>query len=350
VNGAAIGGRAAPLEAAVAEAARILGASHCAVLGGMATDAAGAAAAVALARRIGGVIDHRHSVALLRDLDVMRTAGWMVTTPTQARARADLALLVGAGATWPGVEAEPVLPPGTGAARRVIRLGPGREAPPPGANTIAARAEELLGLLGALRATVAGRPVRLPAARLRALTELAESLRAARYGVISWSAGALDGLAIEMLCGLIDDLNARTRFAGLPLPPPGNAAGVAQSLGWLTGVPVRVGFGRGKVEHDTWRLDATRMVAAGEADAALWLDAIDGAVPDWTLPLIALVAPGAHFARSPAVAITVGRPGIDHDAVVFDQTLGALVARSGSAAAAPAAAAVLGSILAALPC
>ena len=155
----------------MAEAARILGASRCAVVGGMATDAAGAAAAVALARRIGGVIDHAHSEPLLRDLEVMRTAGWMVATPQQARARADLALLVGAGRGLAGPGGgDRMLPPGAGSARRVIRLGPGRDAAIAGAETIAASPAELLGLLGALRAIAAGRPVRLPPARLRALS------------------------------------------------------------------------------------------------------------------------------------------------------------------------------------
>jgi formylmethanofuran dehydrogenase subunit B len=351
VSGAAVGGRAASLEAAAAEAARILGASRCAVLGGMATDAAGAAAAVALARRIGGVIDHAHSGPLLRDLDVMRTAGWMVATPPEARARADLALLVGTGAAWPGVAAAPVLPPGAASARRVIRLGPGRDAAIAGAETIAAAPAELLGLLGALRAIAAGRPVRLPGARLRALSGVAGALKSARYGVASWSAGTLDALAIEMLCGLIDDLNAQTRFAGLPIAPPGNAAGVAQTCGWLTGFPIRLGFGRGEAEHDPWRFDAARLIAAGEADAVLWIDAIAGSAPSWNVPTVALTARGTRFASPPAVAIAVGRPGVDHDAVLFDPALGTLVAREAEAAGeAPSAAEALGRILAALPC
>ncbi len=351
MSGASIGGRAAPLEAAVAEAARILGASRCAVVSGMATDAAGAAAAVALARRIGGVIDHAHSGPLLRDLEVMRSAGWMVATPPEARARADLALLVGAGAAWPGVAAAPVLPRGAGSARRVIRLGPGRDAAIAGAEIIAASVAELPGLLGALRAIVAGRPVRLAAARLRALSGLAEALKSARYGVVSWSTGTLDALAIEMLCGLIDDLNAHTRFAGLPVAAPGNAAGVAQTCGSLTGFPVRVGFGRGEAEHDPWRFDAARMIAASEADAALWIDAIAGSAPSWNVPIVALTTPGTRFAAPPAVAITVGRPGVDHDAVLFDPALGTLVAREAAGAGdAPSAADALGRILAALPC
>ncbi|MGH7210247.1 MAG: hypothetical protein ACREF1_02140, partial [Acetobacteraceae bacterium] len=260
------------------------------------------------------------------------------------------ALLVGVGAAWPGVDVAPRLPPGAGSARRIIRLGPGRDAAIAGADTIAASPAELPGLLGALRALVAGRPVRLRAARLRALSGLAEALRSARYGVVSWSAATLDALAIEMLCGLIDDLNAQTRFAGLPIVPPGNAAGVAQTCGWLTGFPIRVGFGRGEAEHDPWRFDAARMIAAGEADAALWIDAIAGSAPAWNVPIVVLAAPGTHFAAPPAVAITVGRPGVDHDAVLFDPALGSLVAREAAAGEAPSAADALGRILAALPC
>ena len=78
---------------------------------------------------------------------------------------------------------------------------------------------------------------------------------------------------IEMLFGLIDDLNAHTRFTGLPLAPGDNAAGVMQACGWMTGFPMRTGFGRGYPEHDPWRFDATRLVESGEADCALWISA-----------------------------------------------------------------------------
>ena len=142
--------------------------------------------------------------------------------------------------------------------------------------------------------------------------------------------GQLDALAIEMLCGLIDDLNARNRFAGLPLPPPGNAAGVAQACGWLTGFPFRVGFGRGR--PSTTRGGSTRHAwsTSGEADAALWI-ARSAAPAAWHADrcrLVALAPPGTRFATPPAVAITVGRPGVDHDAVLYHPALGTLVARA----------------------
>ncbi len=78
-----------------------------------------------------------------------------------------------------------------------------------------------------------------------------------------------------MLCGLIDDLNATTRFAGLPLAAGGNAEGVHAGAGVAdSGFPVRVGFrdGRGR-GHDPWRYDAARIGDSGEADLALWIDA-----------------------------------------------------------------------------
>ena len=143
------------------------------------------------------------------------------------------------------------------------------------------------------------------------------SCKAARFGVAVWSAAELDVLAIEMLCGLVQDLNAKTRFTGLPLAPPDNALGVLQACGWMTGFPMRTGFGRGYPEHDPWRFDAARLVESGEADCALWISAYRVRLPAWKrgVPMIALTGARASFRPAPRVHIEVGRPGTDHDAV-----------------------------------
>src|SRR5271169_3475510 len=103
-----INGRAAPLGAAIAEAAGLIGKSRLTVVAGLGTDVAGARAAIALCERIGGVVDHMSSMALLRDLEVLRESGMMLTTPGEARMRGDVVLLVGGGLaesglfeTWP---------------------------------------------------------------------------------------------------------------------------------------------------------------------------------------------------------------------------------------------------------
>ncbi len=239
---ARIGGQPASLAEAVARAAAILGASRCATIAGLATDAAGVEAAVALARRIGGALDHMHAEAALRDLAVMRQDGWIVTTPLQARARADLLLLAGPGIAdaWPHfadrlrLAAAPVLAPGR--RRRVILLGAdaGTAALAGGGDRIDAAPGRLPVVLGVLRALLGRRKVRGDHAEL---ANCAAALAAAAYGVVVWSAEKLDELSIAQLCGLIEDLNRTTRFAGLPLAPSGNLAGAVQVDGFADRLP-----------------------------------------------------------------------------------------------------------------
>ncbi len=358
-----IAGRDAPLDDAVAAAASLLQISRCAVVAGLGTDIAGVEAAILLARQLGGAFDHMHAAAALRDLDVMREAGWIVTSMPQARALADLVLLVGPGPSrsWDELAermrlgSPPALAPDR--PRRVVRLCPGPEkaAAKLGSadvETIGGGIDELPVLLGGLRALVAGRQLGDLGAHAAAITALAEALRDARYGVAVWSAADLDALSVEMLCGIIEELNRRTRCAGLPLPPEDNATGVLQAGCWRAGFPVRVGFGRGKPEHDTWRFDAGRMIASGEADAAVWISAFTPEAPPWPdrVPLVALVAEGASFPIPPEVVIVVGRPGVDHDSVVFDAHLGVLAAKAAPAPRQiPTVADVLARIAGALP-
>ena len=328
-----IRGRAAVMDEALREAAALLGAGRCPVIAGLGTCAAGAEAAASLAEACGGILDHAYSSALLSDLGAMRDYGWVIATPLLARARADTVLLVGAGLDGFALPHAPSLDPG--AKRTVLRFA----------------SEALLARLGVLRALVAGRPVASGADQDGALRRMADALQTARYGVAVWSAGAMEEIEVEALCGLISDLNAKTRWAGLPLPAPGNANGVAQALGWKTGFPVRVGFKRGRAEHDPWRLDTVRMVESGEADAAVWVQAIEPGPPPWKrhVPLVAVTAPGARFSMPPEVTITVGRPGVDHDAVLYNAEAGGLVAvRADAPREAPTVANVLGGIAAAL--
>jgi formylmethanofuran dehydrogenase subunit B len=321
-----IDGSPVALRAAATEAAKLLKASRLPVVAGLGTDVDGARAAIGLAAQLGGVIDHMHSGALLRDLDVAREAGMMVITPNEAALRADTLLMVGPGleTAWPDLDARLIeRPPASEAAeqfrRRVFWLCPGtkirsrhqQEA------AIGRAPKDLPAVLAALRAALAGRP-RSKLRDARAIDRLAVELRAARFGVALWSAAALDVLTIEMLCGLVNDLNGTTRFSGLPLTPGDHAGGVLEVCGWMTGFPMRTGFCRGFPEHDPWRFQASRLVASGEADYALWISAYRAAAPDWDgkLPTIALTGADAKFRRRPPrVHIAVGRPGLDHDAV-----------------------------------
>jgi formylmethanofuran dehydrogenase subunit B len=116
----------------------------------------------------------------------------------------------------------------------------------------------------------------------------------------------------------------------------------------MTGFPLRIGFGRGYPEHDAWRFDATRLIADGEADCALWISSYGAASPEWRgrVPTITLAG---EPARS-GISIQVGRPALDHDAVEHDATTGTIVARAASRPSGTLSTAdVIARIVAALP-
>jgi formylmethanofuran dehydrogenase subunit B len=359
---ASIDGAPASLEDAAAAAARLLARSNQPLIAGLGADIEGARAAIALAERVGGVVEHMNSTALFRDLDSLRETGVMLTTPGEARVRADVVLLVGDGLlqTWPGLSERllqpPARPDGVDVARRIVWLAPQAGATIPGFGGDIEVIAVGLGAtraanLAALRARIKGRPVARAQISLPTLDALAAVLTSARFGLAVWTAAHLGALEIEMLNGLVRDLNEKTRFSTLPLAAPDNAAGVLAACGWMTGFPVRTGFGAGAPLHDPWRFDAERLVASGETDCVVWISAFGAPPPAWrsASKFIALCVGTTKFAEEPNVRIVVGRPGVDHDAVLYSPDAGTLVAVTPSArSAAPSVAKALERIAACL--
>jgi formylmethanofuran dehydrogenase subunit B len=341
---ASIDGAPASLDEAAAAAARLLARSTQPLIAGLGVDIDGARAAIALAERVGGVIEHMHSAALLRDLDCLRETGVMLTTPGEARVRADVVLLVGDGLLqgWPQLIERllrpPARPEGADVKRRIVWLAPQAEARIPGFDgdieVVAAGLGAMLAAnLAALRARGKGRPVAQTKIPLPALDALIGVVKGARFGVAVWTAASLGALEIEMLNGLVRDLNETTRFSTLPLSAPDNGAGVLAACGWTTGFPMRTGFGPGDPIHDPWRFDAERLVASGETDCVLWISAFGAAPPAWrsAVNFIALCERTTQIAEEPSVRIAIGRPGVDHDAVMHSSDVGTLVAATASA-------------------
>jgi formylmethanofuran dehydrogenase subunit B len=340
MNHAWIAGKAVALDAAIAEAAKLLGASRHPLIAGLGTDVAGARAAIALAERTGAVIDHLNSDALLRDLDVMHSSGVVLTTPGETHVRADTLLLVGPGLaeTWPQLPHRLLgrmqqSQRNVGVERRIFWLCPGHDLEMIATAGVTVEAigkapRDLPVLVAAARARNAGRPTGRTGVSSRILDEVSDRLRRARFGVAIWSAATLDALTIEMMCGLVNDLNATTRFCALPLAPADNAMGVLQTCGWMTGFPMRTGFGREFPEHDPWLFDSQRLVDKGETDCVLWISAYRAVAPGWRAPppTIALTGHCAAFRRPPRVHIKVGCPGVDHAAVQHLPSTGALAA------------------------
>lgn len=326
-----IAGEPAALDAAIAEAARLVAASRQALIAGLGTDVAGTRAAIALAERTGAIINHMHSAAVLHGIEVMQSSGVMLTTPTEARVRADTILLVGPVRDDELQEFLRPLSNGAAPQRRAFWLCPGGTAVEATAGinvkSVGNKPRDLPALLAALRARTAGRPIGKTFLSVKALDEIAKALRATRFGVAIWSPSMLDPLIIEMLCGLVNDLNTTTRFSTLPLVPGDNAIGVMHACGWLTGFPIRTGFACGP-RHDPWLFDGSRLIASDEIDCAIWISAYRSEGPPWRNgpPTIALMRSSAPFDTPPHVHIAVGCPGFDHDGVQYLSSTGTFTA------------------------
>ncbi len=327
-----IDGVPSTLEDAVGRAAEILSKAELPLISGLAADVNGVRAALSLADRIGAVVDTVNADASLRNLLVLQDSGWMTTTLAEVKNRADLIVIVGTDVEkdFPRFFERHVWVDGLyvrAYERQVVYLGPG----PSGqtANSPAGQPPQVLScepqdlpcVLAVLRALVKDTSVALETVAGLPRTELAtlaEKLKQARYGVVVWSAAALNWphaeLAIQTLCELVKEVNQTTRCSGLPLGGKNGDQTAIQVCGWQTGYPLRVRFSRGTPEYDPYLNAGERLLNQGEVDAMLWLSAfsVEQTPPVADLPTIVIGRCGMDLAHVPEVFIPVGCPGIDH--------------------------------------
>ena len=223
----------------------------------------------------------------------------------------------------PAGVSSPLRSGGEVAAKRPERGANGDPASPSSEPVLSCSSFGLNGVLAALRAQYAGRQVAVPVSNF---DRFASALAAARFPVFIFSGHGCDGLALEMLQGLISDINRTARAPGLHLPASDRGWGSVLASTWLSGFPPRTGFGRGFPEYDPWRFDVARMIAAGEADFHLWISSKPNAAaePNTGTSLVALTKTAQPIAGA-AVTIAIGEAGIDHDAVVYSSLTGSLV-------------------------
>jgi len=299
-------------DTAVEAAATLLAAARTPIVAGLCAELSAVRAAYHLADAIGASVDPVAGQSLYADLGPLSRTGAMLTTPAETTGRADAILIVG-NAPWDReivqeiAGSAPTRGRAAEAERTLLSLGGPRN----GAIRHVAYPAEAGGLavsVAHLRAYLKGR-----LAGETAYGDLAKRLSTAQYGVVLYDAAELGELGVEMLQGMVKDLNEVTRFFTLPVSDPYQGRALLQLAAWTTGQAPRVGFGRHVPEHDPWRFDSARQIAAGEADAALWLASLPAPRPDWlgTLPTIAIVGEGSPEATGDAaeIVIAVGVPG-----------------------------------------
>jgi formylmethanofuran dehydrogenase subunit B len=364
-------GAPVPLAEAVDHAGRILRDARQPLISGLATDVAGARSALALSDRIGAVIDHMGAAAKLRNLLVLQDAGWITTTLTETRNRADLLILVGTDVVsrFPRFFERFVWVPETlfgldPGAREIVYLGEARNteagiAPDGRKPTIVACGNSSLGeVLGALRTLAAGRRVprdEIAGIPLAILASLAQRMQRAAYGVAAWAAGDLAfphaELTVQTLTDLIRDLNRTTRFNGLALAGSDGDFTLNQVHTWQTGFPFRTSLATGHPVYDPYHFGTERLLASGEADALLWVSSLNPSrlPPATGIPTIVLGSGSMALEREPDVFIPVATSGVDTTGHFFraDKVV-ALPLRKLRESPLPSAAAVLDAILNAL--
>jgi formylmethanofuran dehydrogenase subunit B len=291
-------------------------------------------AAMSIADRTGGVIDHALSEGQYRNFRVLQTSGWFMSTLTETRNRADVIVVVGCDLHklhprfFERVVAAPHSMLGEMPTKRtVVFLGQGLDtsaATGPRVGeviTVPCPPHQVSEVVSAVRAVINGRPIGsdtvagIPAADIGRLAEL---LRKAAYGVMVWAppglAFANADLTVHTVSELVKDLNVTTRFACLSLGGNEGAVTASSVCGWQSGFPLRVSFASGKPDYDQHRYAIARMLAAGEGDLLVWIASFtpDIVPPPTTTPTIVLGTPGLKLSAPPAVFIPVGTPGLDH--------------------------------------
>ena len=331
-GGAWVAGAPVTRERAIDEAAQILRRARQPAFGGLATDVAGMRAVLELADRTGAVVDHLGSRALVRNVLPLQESGWIATTFSEVRNRADLIVVAGTDivsrfprflekiafgdAMFLNDDAREVVFVGSRDASDAVARISGR------APTVVRCADRSLGeVFSALHGIVSGALRADPGidgVPLSTLVALADRMREARYGVLVWIAGDLDfahaDLAVAAMCSCVRALNEHTRFSGLALG--GNDADTTanQVCLWQTGYPVRLSFAGGTIEYDPHRYGLEEALASGEADALVWIASFDTTrcPPATNVPTIVLARSGMEIAPRPAVHIDVATPGLDH--------------------------------------
>ncbi|MDX1751124.1 MAG: formylmethanofuran dehydrogenase subunit B [Methylophaga sp.] len=334
-----INGKEVTLDQAVSHIADLLINSKQPLIAGLGTDLNGARAAMALADKSGATIDSYYSPAAFRNILVLQDTGYMTTTLTEVRNRVDLLVVVGTDieSTFPrfyermvwnkesmfGQDIE---------SREVIYLGktPSGDAStsPNGkkAQVIACDNADLPEVVSVLRALVKGKQIQaetVAGVAVSDLSALADKLNAAKYSVVTWSAGQLDidhaEATIQNVCEMIKEINATTRSNGLPIGGKEGDTTVNAVASWQSGYPMRTTFNRRFPDYDPFLNDSRRILANDESDFLIWVSSFNTAVtpPQSSANTIVLGRSGMQFETEPEVYIPVGVPGIDHEGRTF---------------------------------
>lgn len=304
---------------AIQRAAEILHASKQPLIAGLGTEVQGMRALMPLARQVNATLDHMHSASTVHNTRAMQNSGWITTTFSEIKNRADLILVIGTDIRT----SHPRFLERLTTSDQRLSNNPSPELIFLGVQSqdktaLDTDAENLPEVLGVVNAMLSGRSIQAESVagiRLKDLQCLIEKLKNAKYAAIVWSTRAFNSahgaLTVEHITQLIAKLNQTTRAAGLPLNTGDGDTSVNQTSTWLCGYPTRIRFQQQQPKYDTHLYSTEKQI--NHCDALLWISTFNPVPPPQTeAPVIVIGHPATRFNQQPAVFIPVGVPGIDH--------------------------------------
>lgn len=134
---------------------------------------------------------------------------------------------------------------------------------------------------------------------LTQLTDLAERMKKARFGVFFFGMGLSMTRGKHMnsaaILTLATELNAYTKFVAMPMRGHGNVTGSDVVMRWTTGYPFGVNLSRGFPRFNPGEFSTIDLLVRGDVDAVL----VAGADPGATMPQPAI----DHLARVPTIVL-----------------------------------------------
>ena len=316
-------GEECSIERACREAGALLRLARRPLLAGLDTDVAGVRAAVGLAQRCNGVLDHMHGDAMASYAALMREARWFSATLAELRQRADLLLCIGCDFD----KTQPLLLQRlmkSGRKKKLMLLASGNvpAAARAGASSVLRPASAPSQVPEAIDMMLLGLKSGSGGKRDATWGRHVAALRQAEYvGVICKVSGSVTARLAQMraVMGLVELLNEKGR-AAIYSVTDGEGAMTAMQVGlWLTGFPLRVAYDNGTMRHDPVRYASANLLRNREVDAMLWISATAGAPPPAHpgVPAIALSRADRPPADGVEVHIPVATPGLGGSGVLF---------------------------------
>jgi formylmethanofuran dehydrogenase subunit B len=282
---AEIDGQPAALTDAIQRSAELLQSAKLPLFFGLSRSSTdGQRAVCELADQLGGIIDTTASLGHGPSIVAFQSAGESTSTLGEVRHRSDLIIYWGCDPlrTHPRhmqrlVDAAGLAVPEGRAGRHMVVVDSQRTATADRADQfLQAEAGSDLEIFSALRLLLTGRQLRtshvggLPQ---DVLQQLAERMKAARYGAVFFGVSIAQGrcghATVEALLRLVTDLNQWTRFVVRRMRVPGDVTGADSVLCWQTGFPFSVSLTRGFPRYGPGEYSAENLLAAGEPDCVV---------------------------------------------------------------------------------